>query len=129
MMTVWDASCGVGNLISCRPFSSLIATTIHSMVSHLLDLIHYYMKSELFQDLDQIRANTRIRLAVDFLADMTVCDQIGDVLCQSDAILFLNNPPYKTVNEQVFNGRVQRPAGHTNTPVKQAGVAPTAVSC
>lgn len=42
----------------------------------------------------------------------------------ANGIVFLNNPPYKTANEQSFTTSVKRHGGLSATPVKQVWARP-----
>lgn len=86
-MCVWDASCGSGSLGKERSFQHLLLSSLHeSEVQHAASLHRV----------------APLTAAFDFLSTMGVPKAFEETLQdQSLPLLFLNNPPFKTANEQV----------------------------
>lgn len=86
-MCVWDASCGSGSLGRGRNFRHLLLSSLH--------------ESEV-QSAASLHRIAPLTAAFDFLSTMDVPAGFEETLRdQSLPLLFLNNPPFKTANEQV----------------------------
>ncbi|CEO98882.1 hypothetical protein PBRA_006996 [Plasmodiophora brassicae] len=105
---VWDASCGTANLTRLRAFPKLLLSTKNDQDLRVATLLGY------------ARAPSAQCTPFDFLESMDAPEPFLPTLQAANGIVFLNNPPYKTANEQSFTTSVKRHGGLSATPVKQA---------
>ena len=106
-MTVWDASCGQGSLCRHKSFKHLLLSSLHQHDVNIAGAGHD-------------SAHPPLCAQFDFLSSMEVPSTFETALTDtSRALLFFNNPPYKTTNEQFINGNVLRPVSLTDTAVKR----------